>query len=388
VESLLERELEVLSEDDEYIKAIETIKEMQMPVYKRLEKSVQEQLKKLLPSVKKVRISRSQDDMYGENFRTPQIIIDDGTPTRLEEKGDGIKSLAAISLMRASKVGSKSESLVVAIEEPESHLHPGAVRQLATVLQEMATEHQVIITTHSPLLVARNRPEANILVSKSKAVPANSIKVVRDALGVQVEDNLMSAEYVMLVEGKTDIKVLSSLFITRSPQFKSLTNSGKVVFDDLGGTGNVSYKISSLSQAITTQILIVDDDKSGRDAYKQAEQAGLAEKYRFIWKRPSSTFRGTELEDLINVDLYWDKLESEFGVTLDKIQFSKSPESWSTRMKSAYEAGGKRWGSSVENNMKNFISDLVFELPSDAIALEHLPLIDNVISSIVRLIAN
>jgi len=384
--NLLEREMYTLSEDEEYKQALQTIDALEQPIYERLESSVQEHLKKLLPSVKQVKITTAQDTAYRGRFRPPQLVINDGTATPLDAKGDGIKSLVAISLMRASRTGGKAGSLVVAIEEPESHLHPGAVRQLATVLQEMSGEHQVIITTHSPLLVARSSISANIIVSKSKATPADSIKAIRDSLGVQVEDNLTAAEYVILVEGKTDIESLTTIFNTRSPDFKTLFDSGKIVFDDMGGAGNIQYKISHLSQSVTTQILITDDDKAGRDADKKAGLAGLDEAHRFTWKRPSEIFRATELEDLINKDLYWDTIQTDFGVNLNSAEFDSSKDKWAERMKVAYEAGGKRWSSSIENNMKSSISKLVSTTPSHAVATTHTQLVDNILSAIVKVV--
>ncbi len=387
VANLLERELETLSSDKSYKEALKTIDDLHRPIYARLEATVQTQLKKLLPTVKRVKISSTQGPTYRGRFRAPQLIIDDGTETTLEAKGDGIKSLAAISLMRATKAGGGSGSLVVAIEEPESHLHPGATRQLATVLHEMALEHQVIITTHSPLLVARNALEANIIVSKSNATPAVSIKAIRDSLGVQVDDNLTQAEYVILVEGKTDIRILTALFARRSQEFSGLLGKGKVVFDDLTGTGNIAYKLSSLNQAITTQILITDDDKAGRDADKKAGQAGLEDKFRFGWRRPPDSFRSTELEDMIDPALYWDVLEKEFGVSLDKHIFGNSQNSWSERMKISYEAGAKRWSSSIENNLKAMLADLVSKSPDNAIAKEWSSLVDNMLSAITTLIS-
>lgn len=387
VANLLERELETLSSDKSYKEALKTIDDLHRPIYARLEATVQTQLKKLLPTVKRVKISSTQGPTYRGRFRAPQLIIDDGTETALEAKGDGIKSLAAISLMRATKAGGGSGSLVVAIEEPESHLHPGATRQLATVLHEMALEHQVIITTHSPLLVARNALEANIIVSKSNATPAVSIKAIRDSLGVQVDDNLTQAGYVILVEGKTDIRILTALFARRSQEFSDLLGKGKVVFDDLTGTGNIAYKLSSLNQAITTQILITDDDKAGRDADKKAGQAGLEDKFRFGWRRPPDSFRSTELEDMIDPTLYWDVLEKEFGVSLDKHRFGNSQNSWSERMKISYEAGAKRWSSSIENDLKAMLADLVSKSPDNAIAKEWSSLVDNMLSAITTLIS-
>ena len=386
--NLLERELGVLSEEPSFKDALKTIDELQKPIYARLEENVQTQLRKLLPSVKKVKISLPQGVTYRGRFRSPQLIIDDGTATSIESKGDGVKSLAAISLMRASSAGDKVESLVVAIEEPESHLHPEAIRQLASVLREMSTEHQVIITTHSPLLVARNRIEANIIVNRSQATPATSIKALRDSLGVQVADNLVNAEYVILVEGKTDLEILTAVFRTRSQKFDTFLAEGKIVFDDMGGTGKIGYKISSLSQAVTTQILITDDDRAGKDADKKAGQAGLTDKQRFTWKRPSALFRSTELEDLIDPNVYWEALQKDFGVVLDQQKFKVLQDSWSERMKIIYEAGGKRWNSQVEMNMKNTIAKKVSQNPTNAIANEYELLIDNVISATTEIIFN
>ena len=348
ISTLLERELEVLAEDQQYKDSMNIIEQLQKPVYERLETNVQQQLHKFLPSVKKVKIvAQRRQNSYASRFRTPELIIDDGSATPLEAKGDGIKSLAAISLLRASQTGSEAGNLVIAIEEPELHLHPGAIRELATVIQEMARVHQVIITTHSPLLVTRNRINTNIIVSKSQARPASSIKELHDTLGVRVNDNLMSAEYVVLVEGKTDIAILSSIFANRNEFFNYQLMNGKVVFDDLAGTGNIGYKLSTLSQAVTTQFLIVDDDKAGREADKRAGLAGLDEKYRFTWRRAPSLFVSTELEDLIDHNLYWSTLENRFGVKLDQTGFSARKDTWSERMKATYENGGKggprRW---------------------------------------------
>jgi predicted ATP-dependent endonuclease of OLD family len=54
--------------------------------------------------------------------------VDDGTETSLALKGDGVKSLAALSLLKEKEklLGTS----IIAMEEPESHLHPG-VGQLA-----------------------------------------------------------------------------------------------------------------------------------------------------------------------------------------------------------------------------------------------------------------
>ena len=42
---------------------------------------------------------------------------------------------------------------LIAIEEPERNLHPGALADIADVLEQIAEQSQVIITTHSSQLL-------------------------------------------------------------------------------------------------------------------------------------------------------------------------------------------------------------------------------------------
>ena len=47
----------------------------------------------------------------------------------------------------------------IAIEEPERNLHPGALTDIASVLEQLAESTQVIITTHSSQLLDAFNPE-------------------------------------------------------------------------------------------------------------------------------------------------------------------------------------------------------------------------------------
>lgn len=384
IANLVERELGLLAADPNYSAALQTIEELQKPTLERLGQEVQNNLQGLLPSVKSVEITMPPPQgTTRRTLRVPQLVIDDGIPTDLEAKGDGIKSLAAISLMRSAKAGGAAGALVVAIEEPESHLHPAAVRELATVLRDIAKEHQVVITTHSPLMAVRDKLSANILVSDSKVSVAQSVEDVRSALGVQVQDNLTNVEQVILVEGPTDAAVLESVCSARSSTFKSLIKSGRVAFDSLNGSSNVVYKVNSLQAQIATPILLVDDDDAGRRSLKKAD--GLVPlKNQFKWSRAGLPH--TELEDLISTDCYWAALEKEFGAQLDKSSFEASTKKWSDRMESVFVGGGKPWNASVESNVKKLIATRASAAPMSAIAPAHEPLFDNVVAGIVGVV--
>lgn len=386
VASLVDRELATLTSNPEYQAALKTVEDLQKPVLDQLAANVQTYLRQLLPSVKAVKIGSVSVDGYRARFRMPQFIVDDGSATELDAKGDGVKSLVAISLMRTARAGGAAGDLVVAIEEPESHLHPEAIRQLAVVLREIAKEHQVIITTHSPLLVARNRVEANIIVSRSRATPAKNIRTIRQSLGVRVEDNLVSAEYVILVEGESDITILAALFCSLSQKFDQQFREGKVVFDHLYGTGNIAYKIATLRLNVATPILVLDDDKAGRGCAKKAKaEGGLDDKHMFFVKRPKAP--ETELEDILNSACYWAKARSEFGAQLDRPAFDSAVGKWSTRMQSSFESAGKAWSSSVESNLKKTIAECVKANPSSALDGKGTRLLKSIAEAIASIVA-
>ncbi|MEZ0342151.1 ATP-dependent endonuclease, partial [Mycobacterium sp. pV006] len=106
------------------------------------------------------------------------IQIDDGVSTSIGTKGDGIQSLAALALtLEWTRSRSRPEGkLIVAVEEPESHLHPGAVHEVRAVLQGIAETQQVIVTTHSQALVNRANIRQNVVVSNRGAQRGEIVK--------------------------------------------------------------------------------------------------------------------------------------------------------------------------------------------------------------------
>src|SRR5207302_5609296 len=134
VGELVEKELSVVESDAGYLEALKSVAKIQQPVLDKISASIKETLKEFLPNVKEVRVSISEEERFRALRRACEIVVDDGTPTQLIRKGDGVQSLAALSLMRhASESSGSGRNLILAIEEPESHLHPNAIHQLKRV---------------------------------------------------------------------------------------------------------------------------------------------------------------------------------------------------------------------------------------------------------------
>jgi predicted ATP-dependent endonuclease of OLD family len=273
--------------------------------------------------------------------------VDDGTPTALERKGDGVQSLAALSLMRhVPDSALSSRQLILAIEEPESHLHPFAIHQLKKVLTEIAKDNQVIMTTHCPLFVDRGSIKSNIIVHKNKAVPAKSVKEIRDILGVRAADNLQHAELILLVEGEDDRRSLTPLLQQSSAQLNIAITQGTLAIDSLNGGTNLAYKAGLVREALCLVHCFLDYDKAGLDASTKAEQEGILTLADINF----STAQGmqeAELEDLYDVNLYGNLLMNKYGVSTASPKF-KGNQKWAARMRETFKHQGQPWSDTIE----------------------------------------
>ena len=88
---------------------------------------------------------------------------------------------------------------LIALEEPEANLHPGALAVLAGVLKQASTRGQVLVTTHSPDLLDHLPPESFVVVEKvdgeTKAGP------LRQEQREAVRQKLFSPGELMRMEG-------------------------------------------------------------------------------------------------------------------------------------------------------------------------------------------
>ncbi|HFM2573331.1 TPA: ATP-dependent endonuclease, partial [Escherichia coli] len=138
---MLSQRLRVLEDDETYLTALKTIKDLQQPILDSLSERIKEPLEQFLPGINSVSIEIPDDTRRNSLRRDFEIIVDDGTPTSLAFKGDGVKSLAALGLLK-DRVRTDGAS-IIAIEEPESHLHPAAIHQLLKVIKSLGEENQV-----------------------------------------------------------------------------------------------------------------------------------------------------------------------------------------------------------------------------------------------------
>lgn len=358
IEDLIERALHPLNEDKDYIDLIKAVENYRGSILIELEKFLKEAVSEFLSDVKSIKLQQSMRKALRESCN---IYVDDGNNTELAQKGDGIKSLIAISIVKyLSKSYSSGQSLILAIEEPESHLHPAAINKLTKVINEISKEHQVIITTHSPLLVDKSKINNNIIVNKAKAKPAVNIGEVRDILGVQVQDNLYSANLVLITEGIEDGKIIKTWVSDLSPELKFAFENNYIVFDNLKGGTNLSYVVSLYKNFMCDVVVFLDYDKCGKDSFDKAKKNNLLDECDVIFSKVPN-YKTTELEDMVDQKIYIDEIKSRYGVLFNKQVWNSKTTKWSDRIKIIFDEDGKQWDDNIEQEVKKMVAIKVEE---------------------------
>lgn len=366
VDSLIEKSLETLDTNPDYINAMNKIEELQQGILDGISNQIIEPLQEFLPTVRNVQIHIQNERRRIAMRRNTEIIIDDGTPTPIQQKGDGIKSLTALAILNIpARVDRVS---VVAIEEPESHLHPESARQLYDTIMSLSQTHQIVLTTHSPLFVNRTNLKENIIVNDGKATPIKKIKEIRDVLGIHISDNLTNAEHVLIVEGEDDKIALEKLLPSMSTKIKRAIQNGTFIIDYIGGAGNLPYKLSFYRNLQCKYHVLLDNDDAGRHAGSEAERQGLLD-VRNVTYAICNGSPNAEIEDCYNKAVYENAILNEFGVNINVAEF-RGNKKWSDRIAGCFLSQGKLWNDAMEKRVKLVVANEISE-EVDTVLNEH-----------------
>lgn len=121
---------------------------------------VNEVIRTLSPHVKGVAAK-----LHPSGGKELHFALRSGVVVPASQMSDGIVIASALVLIA---IGVGAQRLL--IEEPENGLHPRQLRVVADTLRSIATEHgtQVILTTHSPLLLNHFGAEETLLVTRTE----------------------------------------------------------------------------------------------------------------------------------------------------------------------------------------------------------------------------
>lgn len=360
--SLLDLQIRKIQEQDEYKKLLEQIKQLYSPVLDNMSEKVNELLKGFIPSIKNTKITL-RDNYYDQRFfrRIPfSVSINDGVDTLLARKGSGVQSMVALFLAQyVSTTLHQSENFILAIDEPESHLHPQGIHDIKNILDDIAINNQVIIATHSPLLAQTSNPHKNIIVKDNYATPASKIAEVRDILGVHPADNLLSSEMVILVEGAADENMFPHILSTLSSTLKTAIDERRLLVLSCGGTSHMENYVNFLRNQLCNIYIFVDDDAAGNQLIEKMKNNGSIQDSEYTILRMNG-LRNSEIENIFKPDIYASIIAQKYAIPVDRIiSCCSTDKKWSTGMENLFREFGKSWNEDTAKELKTLVSEAV-----------------------------
>lgn len=131
---------------------------------------------------------------------------------------------------------------ILAIEEPENHLHPNQQREIFSYFLQRANEIQILLSTHSAVFASKPDISGVYLVFKNEEGAtqieqineANMARIIEE-LGIRASD-ILDYDSVTFVEGQSDVKI----FHTFARRFAKNTDM-ILGFIDSEGWNNMAY---------------------------------------------------------------------------------------------------------------------------------------------------
>ena len=357
---LIDSRLEELKKDPVYKKAEQTVLYLKQKSLDDLASNLIEPLKKFLPDVKDLKINLVKEkNNFLREHNSFDVIVDDGVPTSISMKGDGVKSIVSLAFLEEIR-GKNLGTSIIAIEEPESHLHSGAIHSLVDVLNKLSLNNQIIISTHNPLFVRRDRLCSNIIVDAGNAKTARSIEEIRNILGVWVSDNLTNARYVLFVEGDDDRISLMKILPTMSKKIAKVLKNGLLVIKPLHGASNLFHDVTDVKNSLCQCCVLLDNDDAGIKAAEKAVVGNVIPQSDIKFTKCAGSPKA-EFEDCIQPNVYADAVLHEFNVDISSSKAFRGKDKWSVRMGRAFSEFGSAWNDKVKEKVKMCVAN---NLPS------------------------
>ena len=135
----------------------------------------------------------------------------DGMPFSMAGQGSQIVAKTRLSLL-----GSDELVKFIFLEEPENHLSHTRLRELLDIIESLAGNRQVFITTHSPFVLNRLGLDGLILLSDGRSTKFNSLSEDTILYYKKISGfdtlRLVLADKIIIVEGPSDEILFNRMF--------------------------------------------------------------------------------------------------------------------------------------------------------------------------------
>ena len=213
---------------------------------------------------------------------------------------------------------------IYAIEEPENHFHPDYSRKFLKFLKNVICEKsQVIITTHSPILVDKIETRNNWLIRIGESGTETSqienremLKLVLSELGM-VPSDIYLKDYVLFVEGGTEKEAVIPIFASKLG-LEDIEEFVAIIA--VGGEPQIRNYLNiwlELLEYSPIEYSILMDKHSEALAFDLIRDKQMSQKRFLILEKGS-------IEDYYPIEIVKSALKDLFGIEEVKIDSSKA----------------------------------------------------------------
>jgi len=308
---------------------------------------ISEELFKYWRTNKNLNITFQIDSVTDANLRVVNHVLDirvknKGVSLPLRNRSKGFNWFFSF-LVWFKKIQEDTETkYILLLDEPGLNLHASAQADLLRFLEDLSVDYQIIFTTHSPFMIPSDSLERvrTVFEEEKTSVVSDSIQEkdpntlfpLQAALGYDIAQNLFLSKKNLLVEGVSDLIILTAI----SGLLESLEREGLregVTIVPTGGLEKVATFISLLRGSQLEIVCLLD---SYNDVKARAKMENLIadkiisqSKVRFFHDF-IDTHDKADLEDLFSKEDYlklfnsafseYDDIEvSDFNPNIDRI---------------------------------------------------------------------
>ena len=200
------------------------------------------------------------------------IKTSNGTKIPISRHGEGTQSLSVLLLFHAFLNSLKTNSSIIGLEEPEAHLHPGAIRALWKTIKTLSG--QIIISTHSGELLSEVSitnvvrlywDSNNVKARRFSSVNKRFNKTQLEKLDFHIRysrGELLFSRVWLLVEGETEIILFREIARSLSTPLEHLGISC-IEFSQIG----IGLFIKLADDLGIRWLVLIDNDGEG-EKYK------------------------------------------------------------------------------------------------------------------------
>ena len=274
----------------------------------------------------------------------------------LDERSRGFRWFFAFFVtFSADTQGGDADRAVLLLDEPGLYLHAKSQEHLLKHLRE-DYKNQIVYTTHSPFMIPPDAIDivrtVNIdesqgtTVSQTPSGDSRTLFPLQAALGYQLSQTLFVGHSNLIVEGVTDFWILSAV----NTHFLGNGTPGlpeELIITPAGGAGKVSYMAALLASEELNVLVLLDDDRAGRDTQKDLVTNKLLRDTAilFVTETMSPKPAEADIEDLIESSVY-DKLVADTNkneLKGKKLNLNASIPRIVKRCEEAFEAAGLKF---------------------------------------------